>query len=218
LRQPATSGENMSKKGGPSPSPLMGEGWGGGEDRAAASPWSELHQTSYPFLAKVSQRLGDQKGVGLFPDWCRVDAAGQIGPAPGKGTDFGWEAVRVPFRMALDGLWFKEPQAARLLKDGFLLFFKGQWQAHHRLAAVYNYDGTPAVDYESPVLYAGVLAGALAAGDKDFAREMALKIMSFYREDDNRVYFEAPDNYYANNWAWLGLALYAGWAEPGKSD
>ncbi len=74
------------------------------------------------------------------------------------------------------------------------------------------------MDYESPVLYAGVLAGALAAGDRDFAREMALKILSFYHEDGDRAYFEAPDHYYANNWAWLGLALYAGWVEPGKPE
>ena len=85
-------------------------------------------------------------------------------------------------------------------------------------AAVYNFDGSPAVDYESPVLYAGVLAGALAAGDQDFAREMALKILSFYHEDGDRAYFEAPDHYYANNWAWLGLALYAGWVEPGNPE
>ena len=152
--------------------------------------------------------------MGLFPDWCRVDAAGGIAPAPGKDTRFGWEAVRLPFRVALDGLWFKEPRAAGLLKDKFLPFFKGQWQAHGRLAAVYTIDGSPAVDYESPVLYAGVLAGALAAGDRDFAREMALKILSFYHEDGDRAYFEAPDHYYANNWAWLGLALYAGWPRP----
>jgi endoglucanase len=212
------SGEPAFKEGAQSPSPLMGEGWGGGEGPAAASPWRDLHRTTYPFLEKVCQRLGDRQGVGLFPDWCQVDAAGTINPAPDKGTDFGWEAVRVPFRVALDGLWFKEPQAARLLKDKFLPFFKAQWQARHRLMAVYHYDGTSAVDYESPVLYAGVLAGALAAGDRDFAREMALKILSFYREDSGQAYFEAPDNYYANNWAWLGLALYAGWAEPGKSD
>ena len=63
-------------------------------------------------------------------------------------------------------------------------------------------------------LYAGVLAGALAAGDQDFARQMALKILSFYHEDGDRAYFEAPDHYYANNWAWLGLALYAGRVDP----
>jgi endo-1,4-beta-D-glucanase Y len=177
----------------------------------AATAWRNLHQATYPFLEKVVQRLGDLQGVGLFSDWCRVDVAGAVSPAPGKDTDFGWEGVRVPFRVALDGLWFKEPQAALLLQGKFLPFFKEKWQAHHRLAAVYHYDGIPAVDYESPVLYAGVLAGALAAGDRQFAREMALKILSFYREDGNRAYFEAADNYYANNWAWLGLALYAGW-------
>jgi endo-1,4-beta-D-glucanase Y len=210
------SGEPAFNEGAQSPSPLMGEGWGGGEGTAETSPWRDLHKTTYPFLEKVCQRLGDLQGVGLFPDWCRVDPAGTISPAPDKSTNFGWEAVRVPFRVALDALWFKEPQAARLLKDRFLPFFKGQWQIHHRLMAVYHYDGTPAVDYESPVLYAGVLAATLAAGDKDFAREMALKILSFYREEGNRAYFEAPDHYYANNWAWLGLALYAGWAELGK--
>ena len=183
---------------------------------AAKGPWRQLNQSTYPFLAQVSQRLGDLKGVGLFPDWCRVNAAGKISPAPGKDTDFGWEAVRIPFRVALAALWFKDPQAVRLLKDSFLPFFKKQWQARHRLAAVYHYDGRPAVDYESPVLYAGVLAGALGAGDKEFARQMALKILSFYRKDGHRAFFEAPDNYYANNWAWLGLALYAGWVEPGK--
>ncbi|MFZ5447499.1 MAG: glycosyl hydrolase family 8 [Thermodesulfobacteriota bacterium] len=194
--------------------PLMGEDRGGREAAAAAAPWRDLHQATYLFLIKVSERLGDQKGVGLFPDWCRVDAAGGVSPAPGKDTRFGWEAVRVPFRVALDALWFKDPQAVRLLKDKFLPFFKGQWQARRRLAAVYSYNGAPAVDYESPVLYAGVLAGAIAAGDRHFARQMAEKILSFYREDGNQAYFEAPDNYYANNWAWLGLALYAGWVKP----
>ena len=185
---------------------------GGTTDRAR---WSRLHQSTYKLLGQLTQGLGGQAGVGLFPDWCRVDAAGGIAPAPGKDTRFGWEAVRLPFRVALDGLWFGEPRAVALLKDKFLPFFKGQWQAHGRLLAVYTIDGSPAVDYESPVLYAGVLAGALAAGDRDFAREMALKILSFYHEDGDRAYFEAPDHYYANNWAWLGLALYAGWVGPG---
>jgi endo-1,4-beta-D-glucanase Y len=208
-------------------SPLMGEGQGGGDNKASplsltpshqgrgnANPeaaWSRLHQSTYKLLGQLTQGLGSQTGVGLFPDWCRVDATGGLAPAPGKDTRFGWEAVRLPYRLALDGLWFKEPRAAQLLTDKFLPFFKTQWQTHGRLLAVYNFDGSPAVDYESPVLYAGVLAGALAAGDRDFAREMALKILAFYHEDGDRAYFEAPDHYYANNWAWLGLALYAGW-------
>jgi len=177
------------------------------------SRWSRLHHSTYKLLGQLAQGLEGQTGVGLFPDWCRVDAAGRAAPAPGKDTRFGWEAVRLPYRLALDGLWFKEPRAVQILADKFLPWFKSQWQTRGRLLAVYNFDGSPAVDYESPVLYAGVLAGALAAGDGDFAHQMALKILSFYHEDGDRAYFEAPGHYYANNWAWLGLALYAGWVK-----
>ncbi|HEY9072685.1 MAG TPA: hypothetical protein VIN67_01020, partial [Desulfobaccales bacterium] len=157
---------------------------------------------------------GESRGAGLFPDWCLVSAAGQLGPAPGQDRHFGWEAVRLPWRLALDNLWFQEPKAAQILGQKFLPFFKQEWQAKGKLAAVYNYRGAPMVDYESPVLYAGVLAAALAAGDRDFAGQLAQKILTFYHETDGRAYFDTPDNYYANNWAWLGLALYAGWVKP----
>jgi hypothetical protein len=69
------------------------------------------------------------------------------------------------------------------------------------------------VNYESPVLYAGVLAAAMAARDQSFGRQTAAKILTFYREEKDRAFFADPDNYYANNWAWLGLALYAGWVK-----
>jgi len=176
--------------------------------------WMALHHSTYRLLGELTRGLGGQAGVGLFPDWCRVHEAGEVFPAPGRDTRFGWEAVRLPWRLALDRLWFGETQAAHLLGQKFLPFFKREWQAKGRLVAVYNYDGTPGADYESPVLYAGVLAGALAAGDQDFARQMARHILSFYHEKDGRAYFVAPDDYYGNNWAWLGLALYAGWTKP----
>jgi endoglucanase len=231
---PAAPGTTADATGsGPlSTSPSRGKGRGGGDKPVShltltpshpgsrnsyqEAAWGDLHRSTYQVLGKINQGLGGQPGVGLFPDWCRIDAAGRLEPAPGKDTRFGWEAVRIPFRVALDRLWFREPKAARLLQEKFLPFFKNTFKAQGKLLAVYNFDGTPAVDYESPVLYAGVLAGALAAGDRDFARQMALKVLSFYREDGLQAYFEAPDHYYANNWAWLGLALYAGWVTPGK--
>jgi endoglucanase len=175
--------------------------------------WQAMRTASYPFLERLSQSVGGMKGVGLFPDWVRVEAQGTFSPAPGRDTHFGWEAVRLPWRVALDRLWFGEEQAARLLSQNFLPFFKKEWQAKGRLAAIYSYEGKPLADFESPVLYAGVLAAALAANDQEFAGQMAGKILSFYREDGGEAYFVSPDNYYANNWAWLGLALYAGWVK-----
>ncbi len=193
-----------------------GESIGTGPVGAVLEPpaWDRLHQDTYQLLARLNQGLEGQPGVGLFPDWCRVDAAGKLSPAPGRDTHFGWEAVRLPWRLALDHLWFGEPRAGEILGQKFLPFFKKAWQARGKLAAVYNFDGAPLVDYDSPVLYAGVLAAALAAGDRDFAGQMAEKIMTFYHEKDGQAYFVSPDNYYANNWAWLGLALYAGWVKP----
>ncbi|MBI4644847.1 MAG: cellulase [Deltaproteobacteria bacterium] len=175
--------------------------------------WVRLRDSTYVLLPRLVQGLGEQKGAGLFPDWCRVDERGQFSPAPGRDTHFGWEAVRLPWRLALDRLWFQEERATRLLQQGFLPFFQKEWQARGRLVALYSYEGAPLVDYESPVLYAGVLAGALATGDQAFARQMAEKILSFYREEGEQAFFVSPDNYYANNWAWLGLALYAGWVK-----
>ena len=125
----------------------------GGSRTARLGP---LHQDTYQLLARLIQGLGESRGAGLFPDWCLVSAAGQIGPAPGRDRHFGWEAVRLPWRLALDSLWFQEPKAAQILGQKFLPFFKQEWQAKGKLAAVYNFDGTPMVDYESPVLYAGV--------------------------------------------------------------
>lgn len=175
--------------------------------------WLRLRDFTYALLARLAQGLGAQKGVGLFPDWCQINGQGELNPAPGRDTHFGWEAVRLPWRLALDSLWFQEERATRILTEQFLPFFRKEWQARTRLMAFYSYGGEPLASYESPVLYAGVLAAALAAGDQPFAREMAEKILSFYRQEGEDAYFVSRDNYYANNWAWLGLALYAGWVK-----
>jgi endoglucanase len=205
--------------------PITGEGRGGVIARCALllrsvslergkPDWERLRRGTYDLMGQINLGLGEAPGVGLVPDWCRVDSRGRVAAAPGRDTCFGWEAVRVPWRLALDYLWCHDNRAPQFLNAKFLPFFKKAWQAHGRLAAVYNLDGTPAVSYESPVMYAGVLAAALSCGDRDFAGEMAGKIISFYHREDGRAYFEAPDHYYANNWAWLGLALYADWVKP----
>ncbi|MFI5354913.1 MAG: glycosyl hydrolase family 8 [Desulfobaccales bacterium] len=197
------------------PRPPAVSGQNGGPVGAVLEPpaWDRLHQDTYKLLTRLAQGL-DTTGVGLFPDWCRVDAQGRLSPAPGREMQFGWEAVRLPWRLALDHLWFSEPRTAGILGPKFLPFFQKEWQSRGKLAAFYDFDGAPAADYESPVLYAGVLAAAQTAGDRDFARLLAEKILTFYHEQNGQAYFVSPDNYYANNWAWLGLALYAGWVKP----
>jgi endoglucanase len=143
-----------------------------------------------------------------------VDAQGHLDHHPGYDTHFGWEAVRLPWRLALDRLWFRERRGSELLRERFLPFFKQAWHRHGHLAAVYHYDGRPEADFDSPVLYAGVLAAALACDDQEFASALAQKILSFCRQAGGQTFFVSPEHYYVNNWAWLGLALYAGWVKP----
>ena len=70
------------------------------------------------------------------------------------------------------------------------------------------------VPYDSPVLYASLVAAALAVGDQALAQQAAEKILSFYRETPDGGYFNRPDDYYGNNWAWFGLATYRGLVIP----
>jgi hypothetical protein len=70
------------------------------------------------------------------------------------------------------------------------------------------------VDYESPAIYAGVAAAALAAEKAELGRWAAERLVAFYREDAQGAYFQRPDDYYGNNWAWFGLASWAGWIQP----
>jgi endoglucanase len=142
-----------------------------------------------------------------------VDADGKFTASQERSQNFGWEAVRLPWRVALDRVWFGDLAAARLSREQFLPFFANEFQTRGKLLAEYDYRGKPLVDFESPVIYAGALAAGLAGGDKAFAWQMARKILDFYQERGNQAYFVSSDNYYANNWAWFGLALYAGWVK-----
>ena len=172
--------------------------------------WNRLNHDAYPFLARLARGLGETPGVGLVPDWVQVAADGTLSPHPERSQNFGWEAVRLPWRVAVNRLWFGDLTAAKLCREQFLPFFTREWRDRGKLLAAYHYDGTPAEDFESPVIYAGALAAGLAGDDQEFAGQMAKKILSFYHEKGNQAYFVSPDKYYANNWAWFGLALYAG--------
>ncbi len=146
------------------------------------SRWGRLHADAYSFLGRLARGLKEVPGVGLIPDWVQVEADGGLAFHPERSSRFGWEAVRLPWRVALDRLWFGDLGAARLSREQFLPFFAKEWRTRGRLTAEYSYDGKPLADFESPVIYAGALAAGLAGGDREFAWQMAQKILSFYKE------------------------------------
>jgi endo-1,4-beta-D-glucanase Y len=119
------------------------------------SRWSLLHADAYPFLARLCRGLGETPGVGLVPDWVEVAADGTLTPPQERSQNFGWEAVRLPWRVALDRLWFGDLAAARLSREQFLPFFAREIRVRGKVLAEYHYNGKPLADFESPVIYAG---------------------------------------------------------------
>lgn len=149
-----------------------------------------------------------------MPDWCLLQDQEVFTPAPERPADFGWDAIRTPWRVGLAGVWFQDKQAQQWLAEHFLPFVRQEWPKQNGLRAIYAYDGRPLVEYDSPVLYASLAAAALAVGDRPLARQAVEKILGFYQEDPGGGYFNRPDDYYGNNWAWFGLAAYQGWVRP----
>jgi endo-1,4-beta-D-glucanase Y len=72
---------------------------------ADADQWSTLLEGSYELLAPMQTRLD-----GLFPDWAGADGTDWY------GSSYGYDACRVPWRLAVDFAWSGEPRAQSALE------------------------------------------------------------------------------------------------------
>ena len=73
----------------------------------------------------MSRRLGIHPGIGLVPDWCLLIDSERVEPAPGRSPDFGWDAIRLPWRVGLAGIWFQDPRSQDFLVPDLPAFLPG---------------------------------------------------------------------------------------------
>jgi endoglucanase len=99
--------------------------------------WLELVDTTYYLLGQLSGSLNGQAGKGLVPDWCSVDRGDLFYPLEGKNDGFGWEAVRIPLRVAMDYRWFNSPEAKR--------FFDGSAEPNPAFSGQDKERGSPSI-------------------------------------------------------------------------
>ena len=169
--------------------------------------WSGLVDNSYALLAELQQQpLGAGRTAGLPPDWVTLNRlTGELSaPDGGLTTRFGYDALRLPWRLALDHRWYGEPRARQLLEGQDAL--ARAWTEDHRLVAEYRRDGTPAADHESPAMY-GAALGFFEVVRPDLADEVyAEELLPLY-DPDNRGVSETL-GYYGSNWVWFGMALH----------
>jgi endoglucanase len=172
-----------------------------------AHDWLRLVDSSYALLEELSQQpLDAGRAAGLPPDWVRLDRrTGAFSPAGGElTTRFGSDALRLPWRLALDHAWYGEERALRLLEEASVL--ADSWIDHGRLVASYDRDGTPSADSEAPAMYGGAM-GYFTAARPDLADDVYTdELLALYDADTGDLTGQL--GYYDSNWVWFGMALH----------
>lgn len=176
-----------------------------GEDR-----WRAVRSTGYRLLAAATAGLG----TGLSPDFITgvpldpKPAPPDLVEGPGDGFQ-AWNAMRTPWRLALDDVLFGAPEAHTVLSryNRFLVDATGGDPA--RLADVYRLDGQPVSADGPPSLAAVAMAAAATLADPE-AHAWQVRL---WRELRRRP--ADKSDYYGNTLKLMALITLAGhWEKP----
>ena len=112
------------------------------------------------------------------------------------------DAVRMPWRVALDGVWGQENCGATYLRN-MVDFWEDEWrQRGGRFFLEYRLGGEPLTLKEDVGAYAMALP-ALSHAGSSLAPDVLDKVQSFF--DEGGQYFQSADEYYQNSLSLLGL-------------
>ena len=167
----------------------------------------------------MASSLGSPNSAILPPDWIDVNKKTGAFTAPasstGLTTNFGYDALRTSWRLALDYQWYQDPRDKDLLSR--MSFLSSTYANDGKLSATYAHDGskitiasgttiTMPFDYESASMYGGTL-GYFSVVDAPHAAQVYQDKLLYLFDSDTNDWKETL-SYYDSNWAWFGLALY----------
>lgn len=145
------------------------------------------------------------------PNWLLVNEQGVFSAKDviDDADDYGFDAFRTFFRIALHREWNDDFQAKAYL-NARKSFFENEWNLSHKFAAVYSQDGDPVTDYTNISTAMGPLS--IFKDDVDKNKELVQALLIDTYNDEG--YWGDQDNYYNQNWAWMGYALLTGNLNP----
>lgn len=177
--------------------------------------WNSLVSPAYELLNSSSNAPLDKEfTVGLPPNWVAIrktDGTLEALKGSNLNTNYSWDAIRVPWRVALDYQWNKDKLAKQYLENHFTSL-RDALKRDDKLAADYTHDGQVAAPYESPSLYATLLGYYIVTDKKAADRLYQDKILRLYSTSENTFNKDLP--YYEQNWLWFGAALYQNYLQP----
>ena len=171
-------------------------------------PWLKLVDSSYAVLDKSSQlHLDSGTSANLIPDWIQINQkTGAISAIDSTSltTHYSFDAMRAPWRMALDYQWNNEPRAKQVLDR--MTFVRDFWREKGKIFADYAHNGAAPNDYEAPAIYGGTIGYFIVSDPIDASAMYRQKLLVLFDPDNNS--WRETLSYYDDNWAWFGMALY----------
>jgi endo-1,4-beta-D-glucanase Y len=170
--------------------------------------WTGVVDTSYEILQKsIHDPLDNTQTAEIPPDWIFIDKSmGNIKPANtgDLSSNFSYDAMRIPFRITLDYIWYAEPRAKQILES--MTFLSQEWENKKALYTSYSHNGQPLTAQEAPAIYGGTLGYFMVQNPQLADAVYINKLQVLYNPDTNS--WKEHLGYYDANWAWFGLALY----------
>jgi endoglucanase len=170
--------------------------------------WNKVVDSSYEIIAaSMADKLDKQSSALIVPNWIGLDQeTGNISAFEDKSltTDYGFDAMRTPFRLALDYKWNNEPRAKSTLER--MGFLKKEWEEKGKISSTYAHDGMVLKDFETAEMYATSLGYFMVVDTEAGDAIYNTKLKPLYDQDKNS--WNQEMTYYGDNWTWFGIALY----------
>lgn len=177
--------------------------------------WKSLIDSSYQLLNLAGKKPLDKKStVGLPPDWIAIQRRdGKLIPSgiTQLTTNYSYDAMRIPFRIALDYKWNKEQKAYDYLSESFSVL-EENFLNEGKLYSAYSHDGKVLDKNENSAMYATILGYFIIVRPEIAQKIYQEKIIKLYSNDTNS--FNDKLSYYEQNWLWFGTAIYNNYLVP----
>ncbi|NJM47643.1 MAG: glycosyl hydrolase [Alkalinema sp. RU_4_3] len=160
--------------------------------------WLKLIDSSY----RVLEDSATLSSVGLPSDWVGLNLKTQRYESLKAPllSQYGFDASRVWWRVALDGAIYNEPRAMAYLKQ-HTTHLRQLWLDQGKIPAQISLQGQPLVDYDATSQY-GMLFAAMELFDPAIANNISQKkLLPRYQQG----FWDNDAAYYTQNLVWFGL-------------
>ncbi|HLD21739.1 MAG TPA: glycosyl hydrolase family 8, partial [Patescibacteria group bacterium] len=165
--------------------------------------WQRVIDKQYEILLTVAQRFN-----GLIPDWC--NEFGDV-TNTNRPHDMTYDAIRVPWRIAIDSLWNNEPRAKEYLDQvlSYVLSKDGVTGIQ-----MYSIPSGDTIQYHNEMSVAMWAAGAFGSSQPDTIKQQFVdEIYTYWNPTDNSFNKQEADSkwrYFNQSLMLLGTSLIDG--------